>query len=271
MLTNLKDFTNFLQHIYNSRELLCSLIKNDFRKQYLGSYLGLVWAFAQPITYLLVIWFVFEVGFKAPANSSGIPYFLWLACGMVPWLFISSVITSGTGAVANNAYMVKKVAFRVSILPLVEIGSAAIIHVGLVIFLVAALLIHGFRPSLYWLQLPFFFLATVAWLLGLTWVTSALRVFIKDIGNLMAVVVQLGFWATPIFWSIDMLPAQLQTIFEVSPAYYLVNGYRDTFVTEVWFWERPEQLLTFSGITLASLLAGALVFRRLRPHFGDVL
>lgn len=271
MLSSFKDFIAFLQHIYSSRELLSALIKNDFRKQYLGSYLGLIWAFTQPLSYLIVIWFVFDVGFKAPPTSNGTPYFLWLACGMIPWLFISSVITSGTNAITNNAYMVKKVAFRVSVLPLVEIGSAAIIHIGLVAFLIVALIIHGHKPTVHWLQMPFYMLCAMVWLLGLTWITSAIRVFIKDIGNLMSVLVQLGFWATPIFWSIDMLPKRLQVIFEINPAYYIVNGYRDSFVTDAWFWEKPEQLLTFAGITFASLLIGALIFKRLRPHFGDVL
>ena len=79
------------------------------------------------------------MGFRAGPTTDGTPFFLWLMCGMVPWLFISNAITSGTGAVINNTFMVKKVAFRVSVLPMVEIGSALIIHIVMVDFLVLAL------------------------------------------------------------------------------------------------------------------------------------
>lgn len=267
----IKDFLIFLQHAYSSKELLLTLVKNDFRKQYLGSYLGLVWAFAQPLTFMLVIWFVFEMGFRAGPTQDGTPFFLWLMCGMVPWLFISNAITSGTGAVINNTFMVKKVAFRVSVLPLVDIGSALIIHIVLVAFLVLALLVYGYRPTLYWLQLPFYMACSIAFLLGVTWLTSAIRVFIKDIGNFVAVLMQIGFWATPIFWSVEMLSPRLQTVIQANPAFYIVSGYRDTFITGVWFWERQSLTLYYFGMTLFFMALGALVFKRLRPHFGDVL
>lgn len=267
----IREFIFFLRHLYNSKGLLLTLVKNDFRKQYLGSYLGLLWAFVQPLSFMLVIWFVFEMGFRARPTQDGTPFFLWLTCGMVPWLFISSAITSGTGAVINNAFMVKKVAFRVSILPLVDIGSALIIHIVLVAFLIMALLVYGYKPTLYWLQLPFYIACSIAFLLGVTWLTSAIRVFIKDVGNFVAVLMQIGFWATPIFWSLEMLPPRLQKIFQANPVFYIVSGYRDTLITDVWFWEKQNLTLYFIFVTLFCMALGALVFKRLRPHFGDVL
>jgi len=82
-----KELFQFLKHIVQSRELLIALIKNDFRKQHLGSYLGLMWAFVQPLTFIVVIWFVFEIGFRSGPTTDGTPFFLWLICGMVPWFF----------------------------------------------------------------------------------------------------------------------------------------------------------------------------------------
>lgn len=267
----IREFYRFLKHIYNSRELLFVLIKNDFKKQYLGSYLGFVWAFIQPLTFIVVIWFVFEIGFRSGPATSGTPFFLWLICGMVPWFFISNALTSGTNTIVNNAFLVKKVAFRVSILPLVELGSALIIHLALVGFLVIAFLLYGYRPTVYWLQLPFYILCSVLLLLGLSWLTSAIRVFIKDVGQMIAVLMQLGFWATPIFWSIDMIPTKYQWVLKLNPAFYIVEGYRDTFVTKVWFWEHQNITFYYFGLTLLCLALGAIVFKRLRPHFGDVL
>lgn len=107
----LKEFYRFLKHIYQSRELLSTLIKNDFKKQYLGSYLGLVWAFIQPLTFIVVIWFVFEIGFRAGPTTGGVPFFLYLITGMIPWFFISNAFTSGTNSIVNNSFLVKKSSF----------------------------------------------------------------------------------------------------------------------------------------------------------------
>lgn len=267
----IKEFYRFLKHIYQSRELLSTLIKNDFKKQYLGSYLGLVWAFIQPLTFIVVIWFVFEIGFRAGPTTGGVPFFLYLITGMIPWFFISNAFTSGANSIVNNSFLVKKVAFRVSILPLVEIGSALIIHLALVGFLIVAFLLYGYMPTIYWLQLPFYILASIVLLLGLSWLTSAVRVFIKDIGSFIAVLMQIGFWATPIFWSIDMIPQKYQWILKLNPAFYIVDGYRNTFIKGSWFWEHQNITMYYFTLTIVCLGVGALVFKRLRPHFGDVL
>ncbi|MBE3606331.1 ABC transporter permease [Campylobacter sp. RM13119] len=267
----LKEFYRFLKHIYSNRELLVSLIKNDFKKQYLGSYLGLVWAFVQPLTFVVVIWFVFEMGFRAAPTADSTPFFLYLITGMIPWFFISNALINGTGAIVSNSFLVKKVSFRVSILPLIEIGSALIIHLALVGFLIITFLLYGYMPTVYWIQLPFYILCSIMLLLGLSWLTSAIRVFVKDIGNFITVLTQIGFWATPIFWSTEMVPEKYQWILRLNPAFYIVDGYRNTFIKGSWFWEDQSIMLYYFGLTIFCLGFGAIVFKRLRPHFGDVL
>ena len=267
----IKELCRFIKHLYQSKTLMFALIKNNFKKQYLGSYLGLAWAFIQPLMFMLVIWMVFELGFRIGPTSTGVPFFLWLLAGMVPWLFFADAIRSGADAVTSNAFLVKKVAFRVSILPLVNIGSSYLIHLGLVLFLVIALLIHGFWPSIHWFQLPYYMLLTILFTVGLSWLTGAIRVFVKDIGSVIAVFLQMGFWLTPVFWSLDLVPPKYHYLIQLNPAYYIVDGYRDTFISRVWFWEKPTWTLYYLGATLLLLIIGALVFKRLRPHFADVL
>ena len=270
MLRYIKEFYRFLKHIVESRQLLATLIKNDFKKQYLGSYLGLVWAFIQPLTFMLVIWFVFTFGFRSVAHGD-MPYFLWLASGIIPWFFISDALAKGTNGIISNSFLVKKVAFRVSILPLIQISSALIIHIGLILFLVIMFLLYGFPPSVYWVQLPYFMLCTILLLLGISWMTSAIRVFVKDISNIIGVLLQIGFWATPIFWDVNTIASNHKWILKLNPAYYIVQGYRDTFINHVWFWEMPKVTLYYLAITTIFFILGAIVFKRLRPHFGDVL
>jgi len=271
MLHYFKEFTNFVKHIAQNNKLIIALIKNDFKKQYLGSYLGLVWAFIQPLTFILVIWFVFDIGFRTAPVSGDAPFFLWLISGMIPWFFFAEGFNRATNAIVDNDFLVKKVAFRVSILPLVSIGSELIVHTILVAFLVITFMFYGYFPSLYWLQLFYYIFTSIILLLGLSWLTSSIRVFVKDIGAFIAVIIQIGFWATPIFWQLTMVPEKYQYLFKLNPMFYIVDGFRDTFINKIWFWEKPYETFYFLIITTLILLAGALVFRKLRPHFGDVL
>ena len=267
----ISEFKIFLSHLMDNWQLIKTLIKNDFKKQYLGSYLGLVWAFIQPITFIAVIWFVFEIGFRSAPDTNGVPFFLWLISGMIPWFFFANGFTSGANAIISNSFLVKKVAFRTSILPLVQIGSAFIIHVVLVSLLILAFLFYGFSPDLYWFQIIYYIFCNIILLIGLSWVTSSIRVFIKDIGNLITVLIQIGFWATPIFWSLILVPEKYQYIIKANPMYYIISGFRDTFINKIWFWERGYESLYFISFTTILFIIGAIVFRKLRPHFGDVL
>ena len=128
----IRHFFNFLLDLYRNRGLILQLTIRDFKSRYLGSYLGLLWAFIQPVITILIFWFVFEVGFKsAPVGDS--PFILWLMTGIIPWFFISESLASGTGSVVENSYLVKKIVFRVSMLPVVKLLSALVVHVFFVL------------------------------------------------------------------------------------------------------------------------------------------
>jgi len=266
-----KEFYRFLKHIIQNKELLITLIKNDFKKEYLGSYLGFLWAFIQPIAFMLVIWFVFQVGFKARPVEGNIPFFLWLIAAMIPWSFISNALMSGVNSIIGYSFLVKKVSFRVSILPIVKIGSALIIHLGLLLFLIASFVIYGYNPSIYWIQVIYYLFAAFVLILGISWMLSAIKVFVKDVSNIVAILLQFGFWLTPIFWNINMIPQKYRFIIQMNPFYYIIQGYRDSFIYHVWFWERMGLTIYFWSVAIFFFIIGAIVFKRLRPHFGDVL
>lgn len=267
----LKEFYRFLKHIKNNRKLLFTLAYSDFKQQYLGSYLGILWAVLRPSLFVFVIWLIFSLGFKRGSGDGDTPFVLWLLCGMIPWFFFAEAVNKGMSAIVSNAYLVKKVAFRVGILPLVKVLSSLGIHLILIILLVVIFLLNGFHPTLYWLQLPFYILCTAMLVLGLGWLTSSLRVFVKDVKEIIGVIIQFGFWLTPIFWSFKRIPEEYHYLIKLNPMVYIVEGFRDTFIYEVWFWERGADTLQFLATTIFFLIVGAIVFKRLRPHFGDVL
>lgn len=244
---------------------------NDFREQYLGAYLGIFWALLRPALFIGAVWFVFTVGFKSRPVEGDFPFILWLLCGFIPWFFFAESVNKSMNAIVGNAFLVKKVAFRVSILPLVKIISSLYIHMVFVAILLLIFMLYGYTPTLYWLQIPYFILCTIVLVLGLGWLTSAIRVFVKDIGEIIGVVIQFGFWLTPIFWSIKMIPEHYQWIIKLNPMVYIIEGYRNTLIHGMWFWETYKVTPYFLLTTSVIFIAGAIVFKRLRPHFGDVL
>ena len=253
-----------------NRRLLWDLTKRELRQRYLGSYLGILWAFIQPTVTVLIFWFVFQVGFKSmPVDN--FPFILWLIGGMVPWFYISDALGSASSAVLENGFLVKKMVFRVELLPVVKIAAALLVHVFFIGVMFLMFLVYGYMPTVYSLQLLYYLLAMSCLILGISWLTSALTVFLRDVGQFVGMVLQFAFWATPIFWSLKMIPAEYQWFLKLNPAYYVIEGYRDCLIYHAWFWERPHLTVYFWLVTFVFLLLGAVVFRRLRPHFADVL
>ena len=107
--------------------------------------------------------------------------------------------------------------------------------------------------------------------IGFSWIFAAVNVFLADVAHLVAIILQVGFWATPIFWDIGMMPAKIQLILKINPVYYIVQGYRESFIYFVPFWQHPFQTLYFWIFALSIFIGGAYVFQKLKPQFPDVL
>ncbi len=263
-------FSAFITELVSRRQLILEMARRDFRSKYLGSYLGMLWAFVHPTVYIGILWFVFSFVFKSqPVN--GIPYVLWLAVGIIPWFFFNDALSSATNSILENSFLVKKVAFSIGILPLVKILSTLVIHLFFLCMIFVMFAVSGAPIPFHAIQIPYYLLASLLLLTGLAWLFSALIIFLRDVGQLVAMALQFLFWGTPIFWNVKLLPPQYQPIIKLNPIVYIVEGYRDSLINKVWFWEHWMQTIWFWGLTGCCLLLGAIVFRRLRPHFADVL
>ncbi len=270
MLLFYKRVFFFIKDIYQGRRLIIELAKNDLKNRFLGSYLGIVWAFVQPIVTILIFWFVFQVGFKS-APVEDFPFILWLICGMIPWNFFSESLLGSTTSILDNSYLVKKIVFRVNVLPMVRILSSLFIHLFFIAVIFIMFLVYGYKPSIYNLQVIYYLLALIVFILGLSWITSSLVIFFRDLGQIIGIIIQFGFWLTPIFWSFNIMPEKYHFIFKLNPMYYIVEGYRDSFINHVWFWHHYNLTINFWMITCGVLIVGILLFKKLRPHFADML
>jgi len=252
--------------------LIWDLAKNDFKNKFAGSVLGIIWAFVQPVVTIMVYWFVFQVGFRQGAVSqTGVPYSLWLSAGLIPWFFFSESWSGATNSLNEYNYLVKKVVFNITAIPLVKIFSALFVHVFFVCFLMFMFLINGVSPSLYWFQVIYYSLCMFLLVVSVSYFTSALYLFFRDILQMISILLQVGVWLTPIMWQIDMIPAKFQWIFKLNPMYYVVVGYRNSLIDKVGFWEDVKMNLYFWGLQIVLFLVGTGVFRKLKPHFADVL
>lgn len=265
-------------HLIKSRKLVWNLAKNDIRKKFAGSYFGVIWAFVQPLITVLLYWFVFEKGLNSKATDlrTGIeiPFVLWLMAGLVPWFYFQEAMNGGTGVLVEYSYLVKKVVFQIDILPVVKMISALFTHLFFVVFAVVIFACMGYYPNLYMLQTIYYSFCMILFTTGLVYATSAVTVFFRDMKEVVAIVLQIGMWVTPIMWNFEsmvQIPGWAVTILKLNPMYYVVSGYRDALINQIGFWENPGLTAYFWIVTAALLLLGTAVFKRLRPHFADVL
>lgn len=258
--------------LFHNRGLILSLSKNDFKTKYAGSYLGIVWAFVQPVVTILVYWFVFSVGLRA-GNVMDYPFVLYLISGIVPWFFFQDALNGGTNALIEYNYLVKKVVFKISVLPIVKIISALYVHIFFVVFSLIVCACYGYYPSLYTLQLIYYSACNFMLVLGLVYATSAIVIFFRDLSQIIGIFLQVGIWMTPIMWDLTILADHplLMKLFKLNPMYYIVSGYRDSMLGHVWFTEHWGWTLYFWVVTIVLFGLGTVIFKRLKVHFADVL
>ena len=271
-----EKFTVLPVELFQSRHLIWKLAKNDFKKRYAGSYLGAVWAMAQPVVTVLMYYIVFDKIFDNSAqtlrNGVQVPFVLFLTAGLVPWFYFSEAINNGTNSLLEYNYLVKKVVFKISILPIIKIIAATFIHVFFVFILLIVAGVYGYHPTLYTLQLFYYSACLFVFVLALSYTTCSVVIFFKDLSQIINIALQIGMWATPILWNLDDINNEKWVkILKLNPLVYIVNGYRSSIYGEEWFFQDFFSTMYFWIVTIVLFGIGALVFKRLKVHFADVL
>ena len=262
------------KEIVKKRKVIWDLSKADFRKRFVGSYFGVVWMLIQPIVTVLIYWFIFgPSGFKSTPPIPNSSYIEWLVPGIAPWFFFSEALNTGTNCLQEYHYLVKKVVFKISVLPIVKMISALFVHAFFVVFSLVLCSLYGYTPSLATLQIFYYSLCTFMFTLGLVYATSAIVVFFRDLTQIISIFLQVGIWLTPIMWDVNMLANYpwLIKLFKLNPMYYIVTGYRDSMLGHVWFWNHWGWTVYFWIVTVVLFALGSWIFKRLKPHFADVL
>lgn len=261
--------------LYQNRRLIWRLSRNDFKKRYAGSYLGTIWAMVPPIVTVAMYWVVFDrifgSGPQVTYTGGEVPYVLFLTAGLVPWFFFSDAVMGGMTSLMEYNYLVKKVVFKVSILPIIKVTAAMFVHIGFSVVLVLIAAFYGYTPTVYTMQLFYYTFCEYVFILGLSYATCAIVLFFRDLQNLVSIIMQVGMWATPILWNINTLREKYKPFIKLNPMTYIVEGYRSAVYEQQWFWEHFYSSTYFWIVTALLFVVSALIFKKLKPMFADVM
>ncbi len=260
----------FITDLYKNRRIIIDLTRRDFSVKYIKNFFGLLWAIIDPLAFIVVLYFVFGMRF-GEKETQGIPFIIYLIIGYTAYDFFSSTMTQTSNSIKSFAYMVTKINFRLSILPIVKLLSGLMMHVIIITIVLVILMFNSFYPSIYWIQLVYYIFSMLLLLLGLAYITSSISLFFPDIINIVAIVVRLLFFLSPIFYTVDGFSQKALFILKLNPLYYILMGYRESLVYKVAFWEHPILTIYFWSLTIILFVVGIIIFKKLRPHFADVI
>ena len=264
------DIKYFFLQLYTNRSLLYELTKRDFTSKYIKNYFGLAWAILDPLFFIVVLYFVFSYRFNT-ADFLGVPFVVYLITGYIAYDVFNQALLSVSTSIANYSFLVKKVNFHSALIPLVKLISSYLMHLIILGIVIIILLINGIMPTWSWFQLIYYHIALMAFLLGAGWFISSIYLFFQDIKNIVGIITRLMFFLTPIFWSLDGLPPKYVIILKINPIVYIVEGYRNSFLFSKPFWEDPGYTIYFWCWVLVLFGLGITTYKRLRPHFSDVI
>jgi ABC-type polysaccharide/polyol phosphate export permease len=240
-------------------------------KQYSGTSLGFAWALVRPMLFIAVFWFAVSVGLRGSRLIGEAPYLLWLLPGIIAWFFVSETINGGGSSLRKNAHLVTRLVYPVATIPVFTVLAALFVHVVLMAIVVAIFLVTGYGIDLYFLQLPYYMLCAFAFGVVAATFFSALTAVSTDLGQLVRALMTLLFWLTPIIWPLESLDGLMKRIIMLNPITYIVQGYRNAFVLEKWFFQQWEYALYFWGFLIVFALLASFVFGKLRSDFADIL
>ncbi len=256
---------NVFKEIYNYRELLKTNIKKEIRGKYKGSWLGVLWTFLNPLLMLVVYAFVFPYILRVNVDN----YTIFMIVALIPWNFFTTAIQSGTGSVVANGNILKKVYFPREIIP-ISITTSQLVNFLITCIIMAVFIIFsGVGFSVHALLFPLLVLIQYILILGLTFILSALTVFVRDIDHFVSVILMLGFYATPIVYQGEMLPKKFQIFLKLNPMAQLVEAYRSI----LYYHRMPDMtMLVIWGLgSVALLVVGYLIFKKLEKSFVEEL
>ena len=281
--------------VFSNWRMILNISRKEFKKEFAGSRLGIVWALLRPIAMILVFWIVFGMVFgggNMPDRSgkNTVPYLVWLVSGYVPWIFISDYIVAGAGSIRNSAFLVKKVKFPVQILQSIRMMQSFYTYLIFLTINFVIMAVYGWLGNVNYIYLIYSILITLIFMSALARILSTWVVMSVDFMHAIGISMQFLFWLSPVMWDMSQMVKTMAanaafspyinlavSAVKLNPLTYLVLSYRDAYLGTNWisqpFFGMPGWTYTvyFFIITIILFIIGTRVFNKFRPEFDDVL
>jgi lipopolysaccharide transport system permease protein len=257
--------------IWRNRSLIRVMVRRDVLGRYRGSFGGAFWTILNPLLLMLTYFCVFGIILKSrfPGDPTQSGFALYFLAGMLPWLAFSEAVGRSPGVMLEHRNFVKKLVFAVETLPVNLVASGLVSGIFAVLLFCAVLLATRHSVPLTVLWLPVLLVPQVLFTAGLCWFLAALGVFVRDLGQILGFLLTIWFFATPICYPEESVPAALAALFSKNPMYVLVRGYRAIFLQH----QAPafSSLWKFWVLAAVVFILGHAWFYKLRKSFADLI
>lgn len=250
----------------NATNLFWQLVLKDFRVRYRNMSLGMFWSLLNPLVMMALLTFVFTRIYRA----DDIPNFpVFVLCGIVPFNFFTLSWLTATTSIVDNARLIKRVSIPRVLIPFSTVVGNAL-HLGIQFsLLIAFVFAFGYRPNIYWFWLPVIWLLTILFACGVSLITAALNIFLRDVKYVVESANLVLFWLVPIFYPFSAIPNEFRELYQFNPVAALVLALRQILMYDTG--PAASLLWKLALVSIVSLLAGIFIFRRLERRFYEYL
>ena len=254
----------FMKELVKYREFLFTNVKKDIRGKYKASFLGVLWSFINPLLQVLVYAIVFPYIMRTPIDN----YLVFLICGIIPWTWFVTSITSGTTSITDNANLIKKVYFPREILTISAVSSGMVNFAISCIIILLFAIFSGIGLSWHIVFLPLVMLLQFIIQLAFAFLLSAFNVYVKDVQYMVAFVINLAFYATPILYNASMFAgSKFAILFKINPVAYIIESYRNIFYSHHIPGLKSMLVLYIIGLVILGVCYK--VFKKLEKGFAE--
>ncbi len=260
----------YIKTLKENYSLIVFLARETLSKVYEGTILGIVWSVLKPLFYIMIFWFFFLVGIRRSNPIGEHEYLLFLFAGVMPWFYLTDIITNTTRIVFTNASIIRNFNIPIVILPISEVIGKFIVHVITMLIVIVFFMFRGgsnYFPDVYYINFIYYFITLFFFSTGCAYFISAISFIIKDIRLFISATMQGLFWLTPVVWVAQNNINIIEKIF--NPLYYFLEGYRETMLYEVFFFEHTFYNIYIWLIIIFLNYFGIRMWYRLKPVIFD--
>ncbi|PEQ82860.1 teichoic acid ABC transporter permease [Bacillus sp. AFS006103] len=276
----MKSMITIVKEQISSFYLILRLSAFELKSANTNNYLGRFWEILNPMIQLTIYWFVFGAGIRKGRevpmdNGLHVPFFIWMVTGMIVWFFVNPAISASSRSIYSRIQLISKMSFPMSVIPSFVIMANFYTHVMLIAVVTIFLQFTDYKLTVYFIQLPYFMLATLLFLLGLALITSTLSTIVRDVQQVVQSILKMLLYLTPFLWHVDHLMIKgidYTFLLKINPLYYIVEGYRAALLGTTWYpLEYPQYTLYFWIIIILLFMIGSVLHLKFRNRFVDYL